>query len=187
MPLIPTIDRPHQIQPKPPLDDLTVDELRHIYDLKTSYGKSHRDIICEHIDDAEDKMNECKDDSMTHIDYHKQWLDKLNKMLKDPRCVDPSAILHSIEIHQAEIDRYQKYYDEHYPKLRDEYVKQIASLQFYDKYEAWTAGEIWDYAARKFRKDVSKPYPHPGALQDPLYHGIVTDDLDDPYYEPNGG
>lgn len=187
MPLFPTIDRPHQIQPKPPLDDLTVDDLRHIYDLKTMYSESRRDILCEHLDDALDGMNECEHDSMAHIDYHRQWIDKLNKMLKDPRCVDPSAILHSIEVHQTELDVYQRYYDEHYPKRKKEYDKCVAALEFYDKYEAYTANEIWSFAAKKFRKDVSKPMPHPCALQDPLYHGAVTDDMDDPEYEPNGG
>ena len=53
---------------------------------------------------------------------------------------------------------------------------------FMEKYQ-----EIERSIIKKFRKDISKPMPHPGALQDPLYHGAVTDDMDDPEYEPNGG
>lgn len=187
MPLFPTIDRPHQIQPKPPLDDLTVDDLRHIYDLKTMYSESQRDILCEHLDDAIDELDEFDNYYSTYTEYHNNRLTKYKNMLKDPRCEDPSAILHAIEVSQSELNLLQTYHDTEYPKLKSEHDRCVAALEFYDKYEAYTANEIWSFAAKKFRKDVSKPMPHPCALQDPLYHGAVTDDMDDPEYEPNGG
>ena len=187
MPLFPTIDYPHQIQPKPPLDDLTVDDLRHIYDLKTMYPESQRDILCEHLDDAIDKLDEIEDYYSTWTTHHNNRLAKYKNMLKDPRCEDPSAILHAIEVLQTELNLLQTDHDAEYPKVKAEHDKCVAALEFYDKYEAYTANEIWSFAAKKFHKDVSKPMPHPCALQDPLYHGAVTDDMDDPEYEPNGG
>ena len=86
MPLFPTIDYPHQIQPKPPLDDLTVDDLRRIYDLKTMYSESRRDILCEHLDDAIDKLDEIERYYSTWTNYHNNRLVKYKNMLKDPRC-----------------------------------------------------------------------------------------------------
>lgn len=187
MPLFPMIDRPHNIQPKSTLDNLSVDDLKDLYWMKTTYGDKQRDILCQHIDDAEDRLTDCDSFYLPEIQFYKDKIDKLYDMLKDPRCHNPSAILHNINVNKAELDSYQQRYDKKYPVLKAEYDKCVATLEFFDKYEAYTANEIWTYAAKKFRKDVSRGIPNPGALQDPLYRGIVTDDLDDPYYEPNGG
>jgi len=139
------------------------------------------------LDDAIDKLNEIENYYSTWTQYHNNRLDKYKNMLKDLRCEDPSVILHAIEVSQTEFNLLQTQHDTEYPKAKAEYDRCVAVLEFYDKYEAYTANEIWSFAVKKFRKDISKPMPHPGALQDPLYHGAVTDDMDDPEYEANGG
>ena len=106
---------------------------------------------------------------------------KLNEMLKDERCKDPSAINHNIQIQYAEMEQERKKYEERKKQFENNKQNLLRTKAKFVHNE-WLS-TITDrrtlriYAADKYHKDIAKSKPHPCALADPLYHDLVTDDI----------
>ena len=101
----------------------------------------------------------------------------LNEMLKDPRCNSHEsvmAIVHNIDIQNANLEAYEKAYIAHREKLQKELDDLQHRKSACQAVMPFTLRIIRIYAAAKFHCDVSKGYPHPGAFADPLCHDHVN-------------
>lgn len=109
--------------------------------------------------------------------YYEERIRQMNDKMQNPRCNSNKsvlAIVHNIEVLNANLEASEKEYRE----KRETLQKELNDLQ--DTRKACKAvlpfdlAQIRVYAANKFHCDISKGYPHPGAFADPLYHDRVN-------------
>lgn len=114
---------------------------------------------------------------VTTKEYYEERIRQMNDKMQDPRCNSNKsvlAIVHNIEVLNANLEASEKGYREKLETLQ----KELNDLQ--DTRKACKAVLPFDlaqlrvYAANKFHCDISKGYPHPGAFADPLYHDRVN-------------
>ena len=158
------------------LEELTLDEIRRIYDLRKCQNmvQLEDDII-----DAQYELDKLKDELKTWSDYHNTQIEKMCRIANDPRCVDKNPVVHNIRVHEGElkmrIERFDidaKHIDDRISRLNE--MKHLIKIS-----ECHRVRKLRQFAADKFHRDIAKPKPHPAALADPLYHDLVTDYVKD--------
>ena len=158
------------------LDELTLDEIRRIYDLRKCQ-KVYR--LDDEIIEAEAELNNLKDNLQTLSDYHNSWIEKMTKIASDPRCKDKAPVVHNIRVHEGELKMAIDAFDRDSKHLIDRIARLNENKRLIKISECHRVRELRRYAADKFHRDIAKPTPHPCALADPLYHDLVTDYVKD--------
>ncbi|MBO4736662.1 MAG: hypothetical protein J5614_09755 [Paludibacteraceae bacterium] len=158
------------------LDELTLDEIRRIYDLRRCQKAWQLE---DEITEAEDELDSLKDKLKTWADYHNAQIEKMCKIASDPRCIDKSPAVHNIRIHESELKMQIEQFDIDSKHLEDRINRLKEQERLIKISECHRLRELRRYAADKFHRDIAKPIPHPCALADPLYHDIVTDYVKD--------
>ena len=156
------------------LNELTVDQLRELYDAKRCTNKFNLE---QEIEEAEEDIRSFTESYQDRMNYRKERITHLEAMLKSPRCNDPSAILHNIEIQIASKDVETEHYERQLKPMKEHLQRLNKRLFTFNTADQFSLSTLKRKAAEKFGVDISKPKPHPDALRDPLYHDDVTDKI----------
>jgi hypothetical protein len=97
------------------------------------------------------------------MNYRKERIAHLEAMLKSPRCNDPSAILHNIEIQIASKDVETEHYERHLKPMKEHLQRLNKRLFTFNTADQFSLSTLNRKAAEKFGVDISKPKPHPDA------------------------
>lgn len=158
------------------LEDLTLDEIRHIYDLRRCQKVYQLD---DEIIEAQYELDKLKDDLNTWANYHNAQIEKMCRIANDPRCTDKNPVVHSIRVHEGELKMQIERFDIDSKHLEDRINRLNEHKRLIKLSERHRLRELRQFAADKFHRDIAKPEPHPCALADPLYHDLVTDYVKD--------
>ena len=158
------------------LDNLTLDEIRQIYNLRKCQKVYQLD---DEIIEAEAELTKLKDELKTMSDYHNSWIDKMTKIGSDPRCKDKAPVVHNIRVHEGELKMAVDAFDRDSKHLIDRITRLNENKRLIKISGCHRVRELRRFAADKFHRDIAKPEPHPNALADPLYHDLVTDYVKD--------
>ena len=158
------------------LEDLTLSEIRHIYDLRKCQKVYQLD---DEIIEAQHELDKLKDDLNTWANYHNAQIEKMCRIANDPRCKDKNPVVHSIRIHEGELKMQIEQFDINSKHLEDRINRLNEHKRLIKISECHRLRKLRQFAADKFHRDIAKPEPHPCALADPLYHDLVTDYVKD--------
>jgi len=109
--------------------------------------------------------------------YYETRIKQMNDKMQNPRCNSNKsvlAIVHHIEVLNANLEAHEKEYREKQEALQKELNKLQDTKKACKAVLPFDLAQIRVYAANKYHCDVSKGYPHPGAFADPLCHDHVN-------------
>lgn len=153
------------------LEECTLDQFESVIFL---FRLGLYDTRCSFVEDIEDELNDISWQCDELVSVRKARLKHLDDMLKNPRCKDPSAILHAKEIQIAEVKAHREAVKAKRLQLEKELEEERYRVELYEAMIRHGIEKIRIFVANKYHVDIMKGYPSPPAYHDPLYHDVVN-------------